>query len=70
MKFLLGDEQLDIIHEEPQDNWETIEISLDEECISKLYIIENKLYEYGLTLNDFFIAVIKKEIEKNNNPPT
>ena len=65
MLFDFGEEILDIVHEEPQDNWETIEIELDEQCISKAYVIENELYKYGLTLNDFFIAVIKNEIKKH-----
>ena len=70
MLFDFGNEKLDITHEEPQDNWETIDIDVDEECIGKLYTIEDKLHEYGLTLNDFFIAVLKKEINKHlNNQP-
>lgn len=67
MLFDFGHEKLEITHEEPREDWKTVEIELDEECIGKLYAIENKLYEYGLTLNDFFIAVIKNEIEKHKN---
>ena len=66
MLFDFGEEKLEIVHEEPQENWENIEIEINEDCMRKLYVIEDELYKYGLTLNDFFIAVIKNEIKKHS----
>ena len=64
MIFNFENEKLDIIHEEPEDDWEEIEITIPEECTDSLYEIEKELSKYDLTLNDFFIAVLKKEISK------
>ena len=64
MIFNFEKEKLNIIHEEPEGDWEEIEITVPDECIDSLYEIEKELSKYDLTLNDFFIAVLKKEISK------
>lgn len=67
MLFDFGSKKLDIVHEEIQDDWLSLNIEFDDSLEDRLVKFEKELNKNNLTLNDFFIAVLKDAIA---NPET
>lgn len=65
MIYQLETGPLEVVHIEPDETFSEIEIEIDNDAYEKLDEIEKVLKKDGLTLNDFFIAVIKQEIDKH-----
>lgn len=63
MIFTFGDKKLDIVHEEIQKDWPAVDIEMGEAIEAVIIEYENELRKHNLTLNDFFIAILKDAVE-------